>query len=110
MNVISFSLDHLLHEQTRMSTNLDKTKIIDPRVRIKLNLNPSENHRIIPSSTETETAGCTMSIPSKQSSKRLEREIKSVQEAVFNPLEAISRVLVDAKQSQRLNNHVTSKV
>lgn len=92
---------------------LDKHRIIDPVVRIKLELDVNDKQRITASNVDNVGGGGQASFlkaPSKQSSNRVEREIESVQQSAFNPMEAISKVLADAKQNQKLNQNVTQKV
>ena len=95
-------------------TRLDKNRIIDPVVRIKLDLDVNEKQRITATNLDNVGGGGGqvpfLKAPSKQSSNRVEREIKSVQQSAFNAMEAISKVLADAKQNQKLNQNVTQKV
>jgi hypothetical protein len=89
---------------------LDKHRIIDPVLRIKLKLDESENQRIAAIAADIDNGGVQLVKASKQSSNRVEREIQSVEKSAFNPMEAISKVLSDAKNSHKLNHNVTQKV
>ena len=91
--------------------SLDKSRIFDPRTRIKLNLDSNEMKSRITTFTDSmETSREGLTSATKHSSRRIEKEIKSLENLKFNPIEAISKVLGDSKKSHKLNSVVTKKV
>ena len=88
--------------------SLDNRRIIDPRTRIKLDLDSNERKtRITPFTDSVESH---LTLATKNSSSRVERKIKSIENSNFNPLDAISKVLKDSKKSQKMNSFITQKV
>lgn len=100
--------------KARKQTGFDQTKILAPRSRAKLDLEPMVklvNSAVFPSSSVVINNNIPSSEPIQHSSLGIQMQINHVKNSEFDPVREISRYMMQSQEGVKsLHNKVTAKV